>query len=93
MKSSTYHVAHILVKHQYEAEDLLKKIQEGKDFSELAQKYSTCPSSSRGGDLGVLKTGRADPDFEEAALALQPGEISTEPVRTRFGYHLIRRME
>lgn len=87
-----YYVAHILVAHQYEAEDLLKKFKEGKSFDELARKYSTCPSSKVGGDLGSIPKGKADPDFEEAALNLAIGETSRIPIRTRFGYHLIKRL-
>jgi peptidyl-prolyl cis-trans isomerase C len=87
-----YHVAHILLQHQYEAEDLLKKLKAGEAFEALAQKFSKCPSAARGGDLGPLKSGRADPDFEEASLNLKIGEISEKPVRTRFGYHLIKRI-
>lgn len=88
----TYHVAHILVAQKYEAEDLLRKLKEGKDFAELARKYSSCPSASIGGDLGVLPLGKTVEDFEDASLALKPGEISTAPVRTKFGYHLIKRI-
>lgn len=91
MKS--YHVAHILVAQKYEAEDLLKKLNEGKSFSELAQKYSTCPSGKVGGDLGPIAVGKADGDFEEAALLLKVDEISRQPVRSRFGYHLIKRIK
>ncbi len=87
-----YHVAHILVAHKYTADDILRKIKEGKDFAELAKTNSSCPSSGRGGDLGPLAEGKADPDFEEAALKLKVGEISPTPVRTKFGYHLIKRL-
>lgn len=87
-----YHVAHILVAHKYTADDVLRKIKEGKDFGELAKINSSCPSSERGGDLGPLSTGKADPDFEEAALELKVGEISQTPVRTKFGYHLMKRL-
>ena len=90
--TSKYHVAHILVRHQYEAEDILKKIQKPEDFFSMAQKFSTCPSSAKGGDLGLLPVGKADPDFEEAALELRIGEISKKPVRTRFGYHILKRL-
>ena len=86
-----YHVAHILVAHNYTAEDVLKKLKEGKDFGELARIHSSCPSSAKGGDLGPIAQGKADPDFEEAALNLKVGEISKVPIRTRFGYHLIKR--
>ncbi|MBC7421140.1 MAG: peptidyl-prolyl cis-trans isomerase [Bdellovibrio sp.] len=88
----TYHVHHILVKAQYEAEDLLKKLATGANFEELAKKFSTCSSAPCGGDLGILKSGKADEDFEEAALKLKVNEISTKPVRTKFGYHLMKRI-
>jgi peptidylprolyl isomerase/peptidyl-prolyl cis-trans isomerase C len=91
-KMKTYHVHHILVTHQYEAEDLLKKLKNGGEFFILAQKYSTCPSAAQGGDLGKIPVGKADPNFEEAAMDLKPGEITAKPVRTRFGYHIIKRI-
>ncbi len=86
-----YHVAHILVSHKYEAEDLLKRLQKGEEFEKLARKNSTCPSAAKGGDLGLLKPGQADEDFEEAALKIKIGEVSASPIRTKFGYHLIKR--
>lgn len=85
------HLKHILVAHQYEAEDILKLLKEGKDFSELAKQRSQCPSAAGGGDLGNLKGKKLDMDFEEAAELLKPGQISGV-VRTRFGYHLILRV-
>lgn len=85
--------SHILVQHQYEAEDLLRSLASGKDFSELAKKHSRCPSASSGGDLGVFSSGRMDETFEEAAFALKVGEITPKPIRTKFGYHLIKRTE
>ena len=87
----TIHVHHILVRHEYEAQDLLKKIQSGSDFSELAKIHSTCPSSARGGDLGAVDPKRFVQEFAEAAVALNAGEVSG-PVQTRFGYHLIKRV-
>lgn len=84
------HVAHILVDHRYELEDLLKRLQAGSSFEDLARKHSKCPSSARGGDLGPVDSRRLDPDFAEAAESLKAGEIS-KAVRTRFGYHLIQR--
>jgi peptidyl-prolyl cis-trans isomerase C len=85
------HVSHILVTYQYEAEDLLKKIKEGADFAELARKYSQCGSASQGGDLGPVESRRLDEAFAEAACALSEGEISPV-VRSRFGYHLIKKI-
>lgn len=81
---------HILVEHAHEAEDLLKKIADGESFSELAQKFSKCPSGQTGGDLGEFGKGRMVPTFEEAAFALGVDEVSG-PVQTQFGYHLIQR--
>lgn len=85
--------SHILVTHQYEAEDVLKLLAKGRPFDELARRYSTCSSAASGGDLGELKPGRADEDFEDAAFALKPGQQSVKPVRTKFGYHIILRRE
>ncbi|HKK34307.1 MAG TPA: SurA N-terminal domain-containing protein [Desulfomicrobiaceae bacterium] len=65
------------------------EIEQGTPFAEAARKYSEGPSATSGGDLGWFARGRMVPGFEEAAFALEPGEIS-EPVRTEFGYHLIR---
>ncbi len=87
----SYHVQHVLVKHQFEAEDLLKKLGEGVAFSELAKKFSICPSAASGGDLGPQQFGRADSDFEEAVSQLKSGEYTSKAIRTRFGYHLIFR--
>lgn len=86
------HVRHILVAQEYEAQDLVRKLEQGASFEELAQKFSTCPSSRQGGDLGEFGRGRMVEAFEEAAFALAPGVVSG-PVRTRFGYHLIQRLK
>lgn len=83
---------HILVEQQYEAEDVLKKLNEGESFENLAQKFSRCPSKQRGGDLGSFPKGKMVPSFEEAAFELEVGQVSS-PVRTQFGYHLIYRYE
>ncbi len=81
---------HILVDKEFEAQDLVKKLGEGKSFEELAQKFSKCPSGQRGGDLGEFGKGRMVASFEEAAFALDVNQVSG-PVRTQFGYHLIQR--
>lgn len=90
MKS--YRAQHILVQHQYEAEDILRKLISGSPFAELAKKFSACSSASAGGDLGLIAEGKADPDFEDAVFALQPGEITKKPIRSRFGFHIIKRI-
>lgn len=83
---------HILVEQEFEAQDLVKKLNEGSAFEELAQKFSKCPSGKRGGDLGAFGKGRMVAAFEEAAFALDVNQVSP-PVRTQFGYHLIQRYE
>jgi peptidylprolyl isomerase/peptidyl-prolyl cis-trans isomerase C len=85
--------SHILVTHQYEAEDILKLLAKGRPFDELARRFSNCPSAAHGGDLGDIKPGRADEEFEDAAFALKPGHYSSKPVRTKFGYHIILRRD
>ena len=71
------------------AEAVLKEAREGKNFGELAKKYSEGPSKSEGGDLGYFSEGQMDKPFEEAAFKLKKDEIS-DLVRSRFGYHIIR---
>lgn len=85
-------IRHILVQHQFEAQDLLHKIERGEDFEMLARKHSSCPSAPQGGDLGDLskKMDKLDENFKEACESLSVGGIS-KPVRTRFGHHLIKR--
>jgi peptidyl-prolyl cis-trans isomerase C len=59
-------------------------------FAELARLHSDCPSGASGGNLGQLTTGDTTPEFEEALLALEPGQTTGEPVETRYGFHVIR---
>lgn len=82
---------HILVDQEFEANDLLKKLSEGKTFEELARDFSKCPSGKDGGNLGQFGKGMMVPSFEKAAFALNVGETSA-PVKTQFGYHLIKRL-
>lgn len=82
---------HILVEQKFEAEDLIKKLDEGKTFEELAADFSMCPSGKSGGNLGEFGKGMMVPPFEQAAFALEVGETSG-PVQTQFGFHLIKRL-
>lgn len=83
---------HILVDHEYEIKDIQKKLEQGESFEKLAKDFSTCGSADDGGDLGFFSKGMMVPSFEKVAFALMVGETSG-PVRTQFGYHLIKRTE
>lgn len=87
------HVKHILLKQKFEAEDILRLLQGGAVFEDLAKKYSQCSSAANGGDLGLVNSQRLDEDFAEAAFLLKAGTVSTNAVRTKFGYHVIYRIK
>ncbi len=84
--------SHILVKHEYEAKDLLKKLNEGADFGQLARDFSQCSSAKHDGFLGMFAPKQMVPEFIQALILLKEGEVS-KPIRTQFGYHIIRREE
>ena len=84
--------SHILVKKHSEALQVLERIKKGESFAELAREISIDRGSGkRGGDLGLFGRGQMVKPFEEAAFKLKKGELSLEPVRTQFGYHIIKR--
>lgn len=86
------HCAHILVKTEQEARSMLDQLNRGASFSKLASEKSLCPSKKRGGDLGAFGRGQMVREFESAAFALKKGETS-QPIKTKFGWHIIRRLE
>jgi peptidyl-prolyl cis-trans isomerase C len=90
--SNKVHCAHILVKTEKEANKVLERLKKGDKFSKIAKEVSLCPSKKRGGDLGTFGRGQMVKEFEKAAFALQKGQISPI-VKTKFGYHIIKRLE
>ncbi len=86
------HCAHILVKTEKEANAVLERLKKGQKFANIAKAVSLCPSGKRGGDLGTFGRGQMVKEFEHAAFALQKRQISP-PVKTRFGYHIMKRLE
>ena len=86
------HCAHILVKSEKEAKEVLEKLKSGKKFSVIAKSVSRCSSRKKGGDLGFFTRGKMVKDFEKAAFALNKGETSSI-VKTQYGYHIIKRLE
>lgn len=83
--------SHILVEDEELAKDLIKQLDEGADFAELAKEHSTDTSAENGGELGSFGRGKMVAEFEEAVFALKDGEYTKEPVQSQFGYHIIKR--
>lgn len=85
-----YKARHILVEQEDAAKALIKRLDNGEDFAELAKTESTGPSGPNGGDLGWFGEGRMVEPFFNATVALTPGAHSSEPVQTQFGWHVIK---
>lgn len=85
------HARHILVKTKEEADAIVKKLDAGEDFQKLANENTSDPSGkTNGGDLGFFGPGQMVPEFEKAAMALEVGKYTKEPVQTQFGWHIIK---
>ncbi|MFT4151337.1 MAG: peptidylprolyl isomerase [Paracoccaceae bacterium] len=87
-----YHAAHILVDSEDKAKDLKAQIDGGADFAELAKANSSDGAAQNGGDLGWFGTGMMVKPFEDAVVTMKPGEVMG-PVKTDFGWHLIKLIE
>ncbi len=85
-----YNANHILVKAKDEAMTLIKELKDGADFEELAKKHSTGPSGKNGGSLGWFSKGKMVKPFSNATMALTKGDFTLEPVKTQFGWHIIK---
>ncbi|MFZ2099738.1 MAG: peptidylprolyl isomerase [Oricola sp.] len=81
---------HILLATEEEAKDVIAALDKGGDFEALAKEKSTGPTGPNGGDLGYFTRGRMVPEFEEAAFALDIGAYTKTPVKTQFGWHVIK---
>lgn len=87
-----YNASHILVEQEEDALEIIKMLDEGSDFAELAKEKSTGPSGPRGGELGWFGKGQMVPEFEQAVIGLENGAVSA-PVQTQFGWHVVKRNE
>lgn len=86
----TVNASHILVDSEEKAKEIKAAIQSGEiSFEDAARKHSTCPSSAEGGSLGDFARGQMVPEFDQAVFSMEEGQLS-DPVKTQFGYHLIR---
>ena len=88
------HAAHILVADEAEAKAIITQLEGGADFTKLASEKSTDPSAkTNGGDLGFFRKEAMVPEFAEAAFMIEPGTIATTPVKSQFGWHVIKVIE
>ncbi len=89
---TSYRARHILLEDIEDAEDVLEKLANGESFEQLAREVSECESGANGGDLGVFYTGDMVPEFERALYHMEVGEVS-KPVKSKYGYHIIEKLE
>lgn len=85
-----YKASHILVEKEETARDLIGQLDDGADFAELAREHSTGPSSEQGGDLGWFEPGQMVGPFSDKVAEMEKGEVTSDPVETRFGWHVIK---
>ncbi len=84
------HARHILVPTEVEAKQVIAELKKGGDFAAIAKQRSTDPGAAQGGDLGFFKKGEMVPEFANAAFGLKPGQFTETPVKTQYGWHIIR---
>lgn len=89
-KLSEYKARHILLKTEEEAKTVIAELDSGSKFAELAKKKSTGPSAKEGGDLGWFNPSQMVPPFSQAVAQLKKGAYTKKPVKTQFGYHVIK---
>jgi len=84
------HARHILTATEADALAALEEVRKGADFAEVSKKRSTGPTAATGGDLGFFTKEQMVPEFADAAFALQAGQVSPKPVKSQFGWHVIK---
>jgi peptidyl-prolyl cis-trans isomerase C len=89
-KSDEIRARHILLQTQEQAIEILRQLNQGGDFKNLARKFSTGPSGKKGGDLGYFTRERMVKSFSEAAFATPVGSFTSKPIKTQFGWHIIK---
>lgn len=89
---TSYRARHILLEDIEDAREVLEKLAAGEKFEDLARDVSECESAAKGGDLGVFYTGDMVPEFERALYNMEVGELS-KPIETKFGFHIIEKLE
>lgn len=90
IQGETVNASHILVDDEDQARDILAKIEGGElSFEDAAQQFSKCPSSQKGGNLGDFGQGQMVPEFDQVCFTMEVG-ATVGPVKTNFGYHIIR---
>lgn len=85
-----YKARHILLEEKEQAEEMIRQLEDGAEFAALAKDNSTGPTKSRGGDLGWFSAEQMVEPFMKEVKALEPGNYTTEPVETQYGWHVIQ---
>jgi len=89
-ETKEFKASHILLEDEGKAKEVIGELDDGADFAEAAKKYSTGPSGPNGGDLGWFDAGAMVPEFSQAVAKMEPGKHTAEPVKTDFGWHVIK---
>lgn len=92
MKRVKYNAMHILLEDLEDASEILGMLENGENFKDLAKEFSSCPSSKDGGQLGEFLSGTMVAEFEKALYHLEINQIS-KPIKTKYGYHIIKRLQ
>ena len=90
VSGESVNASHILVETEQKALEVLAEIKAGKAFEDAAREYSSCPSKEQGGSLGDFGRGQMVPEFDTAVFEMEVGTVTETPVKTQFGYHLIK---